>query len=93
MNNDQIDKIKEYASALLSPCEIAILLELLPNERTQFIVRCRNHQDSPEYEAYQRGRLETKLKLRQNIVKLAIAGSPTAGPLAEKFLHEQNMDI
>ncbi len=92
MSKEQIDKIEEYASALLNPCEIAILLGLPPRERTQFTVRCRHHHGSPEYEAYQRGRLHTKLKLRRNIVKLAIAGSPSAEPLAEQFLQEQNME-
>lgn len=92
MSKDQLDKIEEYASALLHPCEIAILLGIPPRERKKFSVRCRNHEESPEYEAYHRGRLDTKLKLRKNIVKLAIAGSPAAEPLAEQFLQEQIMD-
>lgn len=92
MSEEQINKIEEYASALLSPCEIAILLELSPPERKYFTVRCRTHHGSPEFEAYHRGRLDTKLKLRKNIVRLAIAGSPSAEPLAEQYLREQNMD-
>ena len=89
MTNDQL---QEYAAALLSPDEIAILLDLPLDERKSFTVRCRSQQGSVEYEAFHRGRLQTKLELRQNIIKLAKAGSPAAEPLALRFLKEQNID-
>ena len=92
VNEEMIIKIEEYAAALLKPSEIAILLNIPASERKIFSVRCRTHQGSLEYEAFHRGRLTTKLELRQNIIKLAKAGSPAAEPLAEKFLQEQNMD-
>ena len=52
---------------------------------------CKGHKNNPIYEAYQRGKLTTKLELRRTVVKLAKAGSPAAEPLAEKFIREQNM--
>ena len=92
MTNDQLKQLQEYAAALLSPDEIAILLNLPLDERKSFTVRCRSQQGSVEYEAFHRGRLQTKLELRQNIIKLAKAGSPAAEPLALRFLKEQNID-
>ncbi|MDD4593157.1 MAG: hypothetical protein PHG06_22460 [Parabacteroides sp.] len=92
MTNDQLKQLQEYAAALLSPDEIAILLNLPLDERKSFTVRCRSQQGSVEYEAFHRGRLQTKLELRQNIIKLAKAGSPAAEPLVLRFLKEQNID-
>lgn len=92
MSNDQLQQLQEYSAALLTPDEIAILLNLPLLERKSFTIRCRSHQGSAEYEAFQRGRLQTKLELRQNIIKLAKAGSPAAEPLALKFIREQTLD-
>ena len=92
MTDEQIQQLQEYASALLTPSEIAILLDIPPNERSAFCVRCRTQTGTAEYEAFQRGRLATKLALRRNVIKLAKAGSPIAEQLAEKFLQEQNID-
>ena len=58
MSNDQLQQLQEY-SALLTPDEIAILLNLPLLERKSFTIRCRSHQGSAEYEAFQRGRLQT----------------------------------
>lgn len=92
MTAEQLQRIEELSAALLTPGEIAILIGIPADERKSFSTRCRSHQGSPEYEAFHRGRLATKLHLRQNIIKLAKAGSPAAEPLAEKFLQEQNID-
>lgn len=92
LTKQQLELIHEYSAALLTPMEIAILIGLDASKRSAFVVRCRNHEGTPEYEAYQRGRLETKLDLRKNIIKLAKAGSPAAEPMAEKFIKEQTLD-
>ena len=92
MTNAQLQQIEEYAASLLTPLEIAILLDIPASERKAFNVRCRTHEGTLEYEAFHRGRITTKLELRRNIIKLAKAGSPAAEPLAEKFLQEQNLD-
>lgn len=81
--------IEEYAEALMPPTEIAILLNLPPNQRNSFAVRCLEDVGTPIYEAYQRGRLTTKFALRQNVIKLALAGSPTAEPIAQRFIAEK----
>lgn len=92
LNDGQLDKLREYAAALLTPQEIAVLLGISPGDRKVFCVRCRSCEGDPVYEAFNLGRLTTKLELRTNIIKLAKAGSPAAEPLAEKFLREQNID-
>lgn len=92
LTDEQIALITEYSAALLTPMDISILIGLEASERSAFVVRCRNHIGTAEYEAYQLGRLQTKLELRKNIIKLAKAGSPVAEPLAEKFIKEQNLD-
>lgn len=89
LTNDQLLELEEYAAALMSITEIAILLNIPSVARTQFKVLCNQDEDSPLYSAFHKGRLKTKLELRQNIIKLAKAGSPAAEPLAIKFINEQ----
>ena len=92
LNNEQLLQLQEYAAALMSITEIGILMDIPPVARTQFKVKCTKDEDSPLYEAFHKGRLTTKLELRQNIIKLAKAGSPAAEPLAIKFINEQMID-
>lgn len=92
LTDEHLARLREYAAALLTPQEIAVLLGISPGERKAFCVRCRSHEGDPVYEAFHLGRLTTKLELRTNIIKLAKAGSPAAEPLAEKFLREQNLN-
>ena len=86
---DIIEKIQEYSAALLSPNEIAVLVDIVPSEINLFCDICKNHQNSPIHVAYQKGRLTTKYELRSTVIKLAKAGSPAAEPLADKYLKEQ----
>lgn len=92
LTNEQLLQLQEYAAALMSINEIAILLDIPPDVRTQFKVMCTKDEDSPLYDAFHKGRLTTKLELRQNIIKLAKAGSPAAEPLAIRFINEQMLD-
>ena len=86
LTTEQLDKLTELAAALLPPDEIAILLELPPDQHDRFCEIVRNHQASPVYTAYHSGRLQTKFELRKMVIKLAKAGSPAAQPIAEKYL-------
>ena len=47
---------------------------------------------SPIYTSYHQGRLQTKLNLRKTVIKLAVAGSPAAEPLADKYMKEQSIN-
>ena len=89
LNKEDLQKLEEMSGALMSPEEIAILLDIVPDERKLFRSMCLEHDRSEIYTAYQKGRLNTKLKLRETIVKLAMAGSPAAEPIAIKFINEQ----
>ena len=89
LSDETLQQIKEMAAALLPPAEIAILISLPAGERSYFCDICRNHHHSPIYEAYQQGRLQTKVELRKTVIKLAKAGSPAAEPLADKYMKEQ----
>lgn len=92
LSEEQLNLIEDMAKALLPPCDIAILIDIPQDQENLFIQQCKEHKETQIYRAYQRGRLSTKLALRKTIVKLAIAGSPAAEPLANKFISEQNND-
>lgn len=91
LTDDQLQQVEEMASALLPADEIAILLFDSSTERSSFVTVCRNHLDSPIYQAFHRGRLRTKYELRKMVVRLAKAGSPAAEPLADKYLKESKL--
>lgn len=82
-------QITEMSAALLPSSEIAILLDIPAEQHNLFCDVCKNHRHSPIYSAYHKGRLQTKLNLRKTVIKLAIAGSPAAEPLADKYIKEQ----
>lgn len=71
------------AAALMSPAEIAILLN---QDTEKFIYQATKKKESEIYKAYQKGRLTTKLELRKKVITLAKAGSPQAEMLADKYL-------
>lgn len=85
-------QIKEMAAALMPPSEIAILVAISADQRDYFCDICKNHRQSPIYDAYHQGRLQTKLSLRKTVIKLAVAGSPAAEPLADKYMKEQTIN-
>ena len=92
LNDEQIEQLQEYAAALMHISEIAILLDIEPDRRTLFEMKCKQDVASPLYTAFNKGRLTTKLDLRRNIIKLAKAGSPAAEPLVIKFINEQMIE-
>jgi hypothetical protein len=83
MEPDQIKSIEEMAGALMTPTEIAILLN---QDTKKFVYQATQKPDSEIYIAYQKGRLNTKLELRKKVIMLAKAGSPQAEVLADKYL-------
>ena len=76
LSEEILKQIKDMSAALLPPAEIAILLDI----------------SSPIYTSYHQGRLQTKLNLRKTVIKLAVAGSPAAEPLADKYMKEQSIN-
>ncbi len=83
LDKDILTKISEMASALMQPREIAILLDIDADDFEHHV----NHNPSGDPALYYfKGRLQTKLELRQKIVQLAKAGSPQAEVLADKYI-------
>lgn len=91
LEKEELEQLEEMAAALMPAAEIAILLNIDFESRSLFVDQCKNHKSTAVYQAYQRGRLTTKLELRKTVVKLAKAGSPAAEPLAVKFITEQEL--
>ena len=91
LTDEQLLQVEEMAGALLPADEIAILLLDSSSDQSSFVTICRNHVDSPIYQAFHRGRLRTKYELRKMVVRLAKAGSPAAEPLADKYLKDSKL--
>jgi hypothetical protein len=89
LNEEQLEQIRTMAAALLPPAEIAILIDIPFDQRDYFCDICKNHRHTEIYDAYHKGKLQTKLALRSTVIKLAKAGSPAAEPLADKYMREQ----
>jgi hypothetical protein len=82
-SNSIINSITEMAAALMSPKEIAIMLDL---NITDFEYQVKNKLDSDFAKAFNKGRLQTKFDLRKKVIQMAKAGSPQAEVLADKYL-------
>ncbi|MBD8349357.1 hypothetical protein [Dysgonomonas sp. HGC4] len=83
-----LDKIKEYAGDLMSPSQIAILLDL---DEIQFRSDI-NSKSSPVYKAYHKGKIITIHKIRSQEVKLAKASSPMAVELSERYIADMEIE-
>jgi len=84
MNDETTSLVTDMAAALMMPSEIAILIDINPDDAEYFV---KNKPDNWFTIAYMKGRLKTKLDLRKKIVQLAKAGSPQAELLADKYLN------
>lgn len=92
LTEEQLNQLEEMSAALMPPSDIAILLDIPHDQQELFIQICKSHKQTVIYQKYHKGKLSTKLALRQTIVKLAKAGSPAAEPIAQKFIREQNTE-
>ena len=81
-----IEKLKEYASCLMTIPNIAVLMDIDIDELTDEI---RNRKTDIS-KAYYKGKAETILAIRQQEIQLAKAASPMAIELAQEFLIEQS---
>lgn len=83
-----LTRIKEYASYLLRPDQIALMLDLNAIEFKQ-LIRLKNH---PASIAYEKGKLSTILAIRQQEIDLAKLGSPQAVDMVNKFIIDQELN-
>jgi hypothetical protein len=86
-SEETIAKIKDYASNLLRPDQIALMLDLDTMEFKQTL-RLKKH---PASIAYNKGKLTTILAIRQQEIDLAKLGSPQAVEMVNKFIIDQEL--
>lgn len=86
--NSYSEKVKEYASLLLSISEIAILIETDEDKLREAIL------DKTTYlsKAYNLGKMETVLELRRQEIELAKLGSPIGIELTQKYMLDQKIN-
>lgn len=88
MNDDErIELMARYGHALLKPTDIAVLLDI-PSDDVELFCHNLKESQSPEAKAYRRGIANAKLELHENVVKLAVKGSPAAQPLVDTYLRD-----
>lgn len=83
--DEELKKVKEYASLFLSLDDIAILLE---KDADSFRDEFRD-KFGELYKAYRYGQVISKKELRIPVIKMAKHGSPQAELLADKYISEQ----
>lgn len=88
MNEDErIELMARYGHALLKPADIAVLLDI-PADDIELFCHNLKESESPDARVYRRGIANAKLELHENVVKLAVKGSPAAQPLADLYLRD-----
>lgn len=85
--DDLLKKMERYGYALMSPRDIAILMAV-PSAQVPVFCQRLKEADTPDALAYRAGVARAKLDLHENIVKLAVKGSPAAQPLADSFIRD-----
>ena len=90
MNDEQLSQIEHYASLLLTVSDIAMLMDL-DEDWFREVVRLKS---TPAALAYHKGKLNTKVKLRESVIRFAEKGSPQAEQLAESyFLNQKKSEL
>jgi len=87
-NEEQIEKIQEYAGLFMTIKEIAVLLSISYDDlQLEY-----SSENSCFYKTYQKAMLEKKVALRADVVDAAIAGSPSAQDMTERYITENRID-
>ena len=86
-DQDRLALMERYGHALMKPADIAILLDIPADEKDVFCQSLSDF-DTPEARAYRKGVANAKLELHENVVKLAVKGSPAAQPIANHYLSD-----
>ena len=81
---EELALIEELASYFFTPREIAVMVELDPDEAV-FLV---SSEGNPFYTAFQKGRLQNEVNLRKAIIQLAKAGSSPAQTMSMDLLNK-----
>ena len=91
LSEEILKQIKDMSAALLPPAEIAILLDTPTDQRDYFCDICKIiavHLYIP----LSSGETSDQAQSPETVIKLAVAGSPAAEPLADKYMKEQSIN-
>lgn len=86
-DNADINEFERYGYALLKPSDIAALLDIPAESVEQFCFDLKEG-SSENARLYRKGIARAKMELHENVVRLAVKGSPAAQPLADSFLRD-----
>ena len=84
----QIDELKSYAEALTPISDIAVLMDVSSFDLRAAIA----DETSAISRAYRVGKATTTLRIRQNELQLADAGSPLAVQLMSNYVRDMDAD-
>ena len=87
-SEQQLDDIRKYAENLTRISDIAVLMQLDERTLREDIADSEN----PASVVYRVGKATTSLRIRQNELQLADAGSPLAVQLMSNYIHEMDAD-
>lgn len=85
-NEEEIQRVKTLAGLFFSPEEIAIKMDV-DVKKLQHIIR--NKPNDPITIAYQKAKLDTKEKIRSNVIKFAEHGSHQAQQIVQNYIANQ----
>jgi len=84
----QIGQIEKYAALLFRISDIALLIDVDPDELRYDI----SNKTSEVSKIYYKAKLQVIMKLRAQEIEQAELGSNTAIELVTKYIHEQQLD-
>ena len=81
LNEEQLHEVESMAELFFSPHEIAANLEV---DADDFLAILQT-ENGPIYQAFTRGQLQTKMKLRDSILQAALNGSSPAQQMMREY--------
>lgn len=88
LKTEQLEKIGEYAGLLFKISDIALLIDIDPDELRQEI----SNKNSDISKIYYKSKLQVIKKLRAQEIEQAELGSNTAIELVTQYIQEQKID-
>lgn len=86
LNESQLQELENFAYRTFTVRQIALILEVDEDELRQAI----DTTDSPEYKAYNKGKLLIDTELRQSEIELALRGHSDAQRRVRDYINQQN---
>ena len=88
LSDDILNRLRDYAANLMSVTDIAVLLDLDPDELREAI----SDKYHPAYKFYRRGKAETIFAIRELEIELAKTASPAAISNIGHYLTDMQAD-